>query len=90
VDGNRAIEHERARKSRESIKKTMSADYSKQNSSSEAPHLLRRFGLLEATALNMTNMIGIGPFITDPFLLTTLGGTTGNGWLAGGIGDNDL
>src|ERR1043166_9268851 len=38
------------------------------------PHLLRRFGLLEATALNMTNMIGIGPFITIPLLLSTLGG----------------
>src|SRR5215212_4699640 len=38
------------------------------------PHLLRRFGLLEATALNMSNMIGIGPFITIPLLLTALGG----------------
>src|SRR5207244_6088775 len=25
--------------------------------------LLRRFGLLQATALNMSNMIGVGPFI---------------------------
>src|SRR5438046_3405961 len=32
------------------------------------PHLLRRFGLLQATALNMTNIIGIGPFITIPAL----------------------
>ena len=47
-----------------------------------APHLLRRFGLLEATALNMTNMIGIGPFITIPLLLTTLGGPQAMlGWL---------
>src|SRR5215212_628375 len=38
------------------------------------PHLLRRFGLFEATALNMSNMIGIGPFITIPLLLTALGG----------------
>ncbi|HKG15219.1 MAG TPA: APC family permease [Pyrinomonadaceae bacterium] len=38
------------------------------------PHLLRRFGMLEATALNMSNMIGIGPFITIPLLLTALGG----------------
>jgi amino acid transporter len=30
--------------------------------------------MLEATALNMSNMIGIGPFITIPLLLTTLGG----------------
>jgi amino acid transporter len=48
----------------------------------ERPHLLRRFGLLEATALNMTNMIGIGPFITIPLLLTTLGGPQAMlGWL---------
>src|ERR1043165_6148143 len=39
-----------------------------------APHLLRRFGLLQATALNMSNMIGIGPFITIPLLMTALGG----------------
>src|ERR687895_204173 len=36
--------------------------------------LLRRFGLLHATALNMINMIGIGPFITIPLLMTALGG----------------
>ena len=46
------------------------------------PGLLRRFGLLEATALNMTNMIGIGPFITIPLLLSTLGGPQAMlGWL---------
>jgi amino acid transporter len=36
--------------------------------------LSRRFGLLQATALNMSNMIGIGPFITIPILMTALGG----------------
>ncbi len=30
--------------------------------------LQRRFGLVQATALNMINMIGIGPFITIPLL----------------------
>jgi amino acid transporter len=40
---------------------------------SAAP-LQRRFGLLHATALNMINMIGIGPFITIPLLMTALGG----------------
>lgn len=40
----------------------------------EQPHLLRRFGLLPATALNMTNMIGVGPFITIPLLMSALGG----------------
>ncbi|HUR47712.1 MAG TPA: APC family permease [Candidatus Saccharimonadales bacterium] len=38
------------------------------------PQLPRRFGLLSATALNMTNMIGIGPFITIPLLMTALKG----------------
>ena len=41
-----------------------------------------RFGLLQATALNMTNMIGIGPFITIPLLMTTLLGPQSMlGWL---------
>jgi amino acid transporter len=38
------------------------------------PTLTRRFGLLQATALNMSNMIGIGPFITIPLLMSALGG----------------
>ena len=42
--------------------------------SSAEPHLQRRFGLLQATALNMSNMIGIGPFITIPALMSALGG----------------
>jgi len=60
----------------------MSADQTDTDLPSEQPHLLRRFGLLEATALNMTNMIGIGPFITIPLLLSTLGGPQAMlGWL---------
>src|SRR6187200_2897756 len=48
---------------------------------SAAP-LQRRFGLLHATALNMINMIGIGPFITIPLLMTALGGPQAMlGWL---------
>src|SRR5689334_1173677 len=48
----------------------------------KGPHLLRRFGLLEATALNMSNMIGIGPFITIPLLMSALGGPQAMvGWL---------
>jgi amino acid transporter len=46
------------------------------------PALPRRFGLLQATALNMTNMIGVGPFITIPLLMTALGGPQAMfGWL---------
>ena len=36
--------------------------------------LPRRFSLLPATALNMTNMMGVGPFITIPLLMTGMGG----------------
>src|SRR5512141_3299223 len=44
--------------------------------------LTRRFGLLPATALNMTNMIGVGPFITIPLLMTALGGPQAMvGWI---------
>ena len=39
-----------------------------------APHLQRRFGLLQATALNMSNMVGVGPFITIPLLMSAMGG----------------
>jgi amino acid transporter len=48
----------------------------------EEPHLIRRFSLLPATALNMTNMIGVGPFITIPLLMTALGGPQAMlGWI---------
>src|SRR4029079_18627348 len=44
--------------------------------------LQRRFGLLQATALNMTNMMGVGPFITIPLLMSALGGPQAMlGWL---------
>lgn len=45
-----------------------------QQPQSEAPHLIRHFGTLQATALNMSNMIGIGPFLTIPLLMSALGG----------------
>src|SRR5437667_1563666 len=47
-----------------------------------SPPMVRRFGLIHATALNMTNMIGIGPFITIPLLMSALGGPQAMlGWL---------
>lgn len=47
-----------------------------------APHLVRHFGTLQATALNMSNMIGIGPFLTIPLLMSALGGPQSMlGWL---------
>src|SRR5260370_11823135 len=50
-----------------------------------AEHALpRRFGLLQATALNMSNMIGIGPFITIPVLMAAMGGPQAMlGWVVG-------
>src|SRR2546423_2150211 len=51
-------------------------------SSPEQHHLDRRFTLLPATALNMTNMMGAGPFITIPLLMSALGGPQAMlGWL---------
>lgn len=47
-----------------------------------APTGPRTFGLLPATALNMINMIGVGPFITIPLLMSALGGPQAMlGWL---------
>jgi amino acid transporter len=44
--------------------------------------LQRSFGLLPATALNMTNMMGAGPFITIPLLMSALGGPQAMlGWI---------
>ncbi len=39
-----------------------------------ASHLDRGFGVLRATALNMSNVVGVGPFITIPLILSTMGG----------------
>ncbi|MFO1458685.1 MAG: APC family permease [Verrucomicrobiota bacterium] len=48
---------------------------------SDAP-LERRLTVFPATALNMANMIGVGPFITIPLLMSALGGPQSLlGWL---------
>src|SRR5258705_9075184 len=55
-------------------------------STAPSPHLTRGFGLLHATALNMTNMVGIGPFITIPLLMAAMGGPQSLlGWLVGAL-----
>src|SRR3954462_538954 len=52
------------------------------SSAADQPHLERRCNLLSATALNMTNMMGAGPFITIPLLMTALGGPQAMlGWI---------
>lgn len=46
----------------------------------------RSLGLLPATAVNMTQMCGIGPFITIPIMVATMGGPQAVvGWIVGAI-----
>ncbi len=48
------------------------------------PALHRRLGVLNATSINMSNMVGIGPFIAIPLILSTLGGPQSYlAWLVG-------
>ena len=48
--------------------------------------LVRGFGLLHATALNMSNMVGVGPFITIPLIIASMGGPQCMlGWVLGAI-----
>lgn len=46
----------------------------------------RELGLVQATALAITDMVGIGPYITIPLLLATMGGPQAMlGWLVGAL-----
>ncbi len=55
-------------------------------SSAAQPQLQRKLGILNATSINMSNMIGIGPFITVPLILSTLGGPQALvSWFVGAI-----
>ncbi len=48
--------------------------------------LVREFGPLEAVALNMSNMVGVGPFITIPLIIASMGGPQCMlGWLLGAV-----
>jgi amino acid transporter len=50
----------------------------------EAPHLERGLGLLQATATNIVAMVGIGPFLTIPFMIGSMEGPhLIYAWLAG-------
>jgi basic amino acid/polyamine antiporter, APA family len=50
------------------------------------PQLVRGLGLGSATALNMIDMIGVGPFITIPLIVTVMGGPQAMlGWVLGAI-----
>lgn len=50
------------------------------------PDLIRGVGLAGATALNMIDMIGVGPFITIPLIVAAMGGPQALlGWLFGAL-----
>ena len=52
----------------------------------QPPRLHRKLGILNATSINMSNMIGTGPFITVPILLGTMGGPQALlAWFAGAV-----
>ncbi len=54
--------------------------------SSTQPALERRIGPLQATAINMTQMCGIGPFVTIPAMVATIGGPEAMfGWIIGAV-----
>src|SRR6266478_4483724 len=53
---------------------------------STPPGLIRGMGLGSATALNMIDMIGVGPFITMPLVLSAMGGPQAMlGWIVGAL-----
>ena len=53
---------------------------------SEPEKLERGLGLIEATSLNMTFMVGIGPFVVIPFVVQAMGGPQCLAGLGGGGG----
>jgi amino acid transporter len=56
------------------------------NATQENHGLIRGLGLLQATALNMSNMVGIGPFITIPLIIASMGGPQCMlGWVLGAV-----
>jgi amino acid transporter len=51
-----------------------------------APAFERRLGLFQATTVNMTQMCGIGPFVTIPVMIATMQGPQAMfGWVVGAI-----
>src|SRR5579884_2295073 len=51
-----------------------------------SPKLIRGIGLWSATALNMIDMIGVGPFITIPLVVSAMGGPQAMlGWVLGAL-----
>src|SRR5262245_24239019 len=62
---------------------TLMASLKQQNN---PPQLAREIGLREATALNMIDMIGVGPFITLPLIISAMHGPQAMlGWVVGAL-----
>lgn len=56
------------------------------SSPASTPQLRRRIGPFQATTMNMSQMVGIGPFITIPAMIVAFGGPQAiMGWIAGAI-----
>ncbi|OLC83404.1 MAG: hypothetical protein AUH72_04440 [Acidobacteria bacterium 13_1_40CM_4_65_8] len=56
------------------------------STNTESIHLDRGLGLLQAIAANILVMIGVGPFLTIPFMLSAMGGPhIIYAWLAGAV-----
>src|ERR1039457_5197134 len=56
------------------------------NSPADQPELIRGVGLAGATTLNMIDMIGVGPFITIPLIVSAAGGPQAMlGWMLGAV-----
>jgi amino acid transporter len=50
------------------------------------PHLDRRMGLLQATSTNIISMVGVGPFLTIPFMIQAMHGPhIIYAWVAGAV-----
>src|SRR2546426_266654 len=57
-----------------------------QRSTANEQSLIRGIGVGSATALNMIDMIGVGPFITIPLIVSAMGGPQAMlGWILGAI-----
>jgi hypothetical protein len=68
------------------------SDPSLSNSSTSTDRgLVRGIGLWHATALNMIDMIGVGPFVTIPLMVATMHGPQAMvGWILGSSGPNSV
>jgi fructoselysine transporter len=59
---------------------------SPRNATQQDPGLVRGLGLKEAVALNMIDMIGIGPFVVSPLVIRAMGGPQALvAWTAGAV-----